>query len=143
MKQQGKRVSVHVGVFSEQMAAGYSLEFELSPDLTVAISRLSDVLNSAEMKSIFVSAAAQKADVRLETLGASGGQPVGLNELFAPPELAARLKQEYLFFRGTQKAVFRVETPSVEKISAEMVVLDKEAHVVFVGDVEMLAPRRR
>jgi hypothetical protein len=38
--------------------------------------------------------------------------------------------------------LFKVETSAVEKINAEMVVLDKEARVVFVGNVEMLAPRR-
>jgi hypothetical protein len=142
LDQQGKKVDVHVGVFSERMAAGYSFQLNIVPDLTVAISRLSKVLSSSELESIVSSAASQRANVRSETLGASGREPVGLNELFSPPELAARLNQNYLFFRVAEKALFRVETPAVEKINAEIVVLDKDAHVIFVGDVEMLAPRR-
>jgi hypothetical protein len=143
---QVNKKAFRIAINSRKMARFYPHDREktvnIVPDLTVAISRLSKVLSSSERESIVSSAASQRANVRSETLGASGREPVGLNELFSPPELAARLNQDYLFFRVAEKALFRVETPAVEKINAEIVVLDKDAHVIFVGDVEMLAPRR-
>jgi len=143
---QGKKVDVHVDIGSQRAVRGYSFQINVSPDLTVAISRLSSVLSSSELASITASAAAQRVDVRSGTLVASvGKEPLGLNELFSPSELADHLKQPYLFFRGARKADFKVETPAaVEKINAEIMVLDKEAaRVIFVGEVEMFAPMPR
>ena len=140
--EQGKKVDVHIGVFSQRTDSGYNLQLETVPDLTVAISTLSDKLSSSELVSFLASVASQSVQVRLETLGAGGRELVGLNELFSPPELIDHLKRDYLFFRGARKALFTVETPAVEKINADIIVLDDAAHVVFISTIDILAPQR-
>jgi len=140
--QQGKKVDVHIGILSQRIDSGYNLQLETVPDLTVAISTLSDKLNRAELVSLAASAASQKVEVQLRTLGAAGRELVGLSELFSPPELVNHLKRDYFFFRGARKAVFVVETPAVEKVKADIVVFDDAARVIFVSNIEILAPQR-
>jgi len=143
LDQQGKKINIHVGIFFQPNAGGYSFQLDVAPQLTVAISRLSSFLTSSELSSIRSSATTQRADVQLATLGASAKEiPAELKELLSPEELQATLRREYIFFSGAQKTSFRVETPAVQKITAEIAILDREARILLIGDAEILAPQR-
>jgi hypothetical protein len=136
LDQQGKKVDVHIGVFSQPVSSGFSFQLEIVPNLTIALSRIPKTLSSSELNTIVESAASQRAQVKLGPLG----QPPGLNEVFSPSELAERVQQDYLFFSGAQKTSFKVETSAIGMIDAEIVVLDKD-RVVFREQCEPLAKR--
>jgi hypothetical protein len=137
--QQGKKIDVSVGVYSERVGNEYHLELEVIPNLTIAISELPDRLTKSELVSFAAGAGAQRITMGLRPLDELGLADLG--EVFSASELASHLKQDYLFFRGTQKTVLALTTPTVEKIKAEIIVLDR-TRVIFVADVEVLAPKR-
>jgi len=135
----GKRIDLHIAVFSKASPGGYTLFIEKYPtDITIAFSKLAPVCVGPFAGPEDAIPAFCK-QVRIQTLEDAKIDKASLASVFSPAELAERRTQDYLFFALRElKSGHEIRARSLLVTNSELIVLDSRQHVLFVSNVQML-----
>jgi hypothetical protein len=122
---------------------GFYFELFYSPDLVIGVSALPQTLSPQQLEMIETSAKGQASNLFRGTYADFTKQDPtkALADLFQKDK-GPSAKTDFLFFSGNNKVGFEVNAKVVQKVSADMVVLDKQLQPILATVVTLLAPAR-
>jgi hypothetical protein len=124
-------------------AKGFYIELFHSPDVIVGLSGLPQTLSSQQLEQLSASAKGQAASVFRGTyFDFTQKDPTEVLAGLFEKEKGPTSKTDFLFFSGGDKLGFEVPAKALQRVSADMIVLDKEIRPILATDVTILAPAR-
>jgi hypothetical protein len=137
----GNTIDVDVHVSSGVAKEGFFIQVEHSPNLVLGFSGLRQALSDSQFEVFTNSLKAQSAFASTEQFLVKLG-PDNLEKMFADAKTGDRLREDYLFLRGSPK--WRVEIPakSLTKVQSDLVVLTNDLQPILVTNVGLVVPAR-
>jgi hypothetical protein len=132
---EGKPVNVNVEVFAFRTEKEISFSVQHSPALVIGIAGLPDVLTAGQIETLQESAKAQNAGVKKATFFQyTNEDPTNALAALFDPERGPSAKTDFLFFSGSSaKFGITTSTSNIEKVSADMIVLDAKSMRPILG----------
>jgi hypothetical protein len=139
----GKRVNVDVQLRSAVTGKGLYFELFHSPDVIVGVSGFPQTLSSQQFERLTASVNSQDAAVFRGTFfDYTKKDPAEAFAGLFHKDQGPTSKTDFLFFSGGSKLGIEVPARAVQKVSADMVVLDKQFRPILATDVMLLAPAK-
>lgn len=140
-----KRVDVHVSVQSYGKSDAIEFSLRHSPEFTVGIANLPNVLNPKQIEQLSNAARTQEASVVHATyLQFTKEDPKKASQELFGGDGGPNLDSEFLFFPGNPATLRFDNSEKIQKISTNMIVLENSTRrPVFVTNVSLLVPYPR
>jgi len=143
MNDDGKSVNVDVQLSTYQTNDGISFILRHSPGVVIGIAGLPQVLTAKQLDGIRLSAKSQDASVEQATyFEYTKEDPRKALSFLFQADKGPNENTDFLFFSGSSaKFGFETLTNRIEKVSADVIVLDeKRRRPVFATDISLLVP---